>query len=184
MKIFFTSDQHFSHANVIKYCNRPYASADEMDEALINNYNSVVDANDKVWFIGDVFFCDAGRAKEILNCLKGRKHLILGNHDKMLRNQKPVQQMFEQVYPDLHEESIDGIKVVMCHYPLLTWNKAHYGSFMLHGHAHGNTKYPFKGRIMDVGVDANDYRPIDWDAIKREMLKIPVGQGVDHHSRE
>jgi calcineurin-like phosphoesterase family protein len=184
MKTFFTSDQHFSHANVIKYCNRPYSSAEEMDEALITNYNSVVKSNDKVWFIGDVFFCDAVKAKSILSRLNGRKHLILGNHDKMIRNQKPVQDLFERVYPDLYEESIDGIKVVMCHYPLLTWNKAHYGSFMLHGHSHGTTKYPFKGRIMDVGVDANNYYPVSWDDIKSKMSEIPFGFKDDQHSRE
>ena len=173
-KIFFTSDTHYSHANVIKYCNRPYASAEEMDEALISNYNSVVGPNDTVWFIGDVFFCAAPTAKQILSRLNGKKKLILGNHDKMIRNQKPVQEMFEKIYPDLHEENINGTLIVMCHYPMLEWNRSHHGSFMLHGHSHGNCKYPYPRRIMDVGVDPNNYRPIEWSEVKSRLEKISI----------
>ena len=163
---------HFGHENVIRYCNRPYSSAEEMDETLITNYNSVVGNNDKVWFLGDVFFCGAARAKEILSRLRGRKHLILGNHDKMIRNQKPIQDMFEKVYPDLHQEHIDGILTVMCHYPLLSWNKAFYGSFMLHGHSHNSIPFDNQFRRLDVGVDANNYFPISWEDIKKKMNSV------------
>lgn len=183
MNIFFTSDLHFYHANVIKYCNRPWDSAEEMNEGLIANWNSVVRDNDKVWILGDLFFCGHEESLSILKRLKGRKHLILGNHDKMIRNQKQVQAEFERVYPDLYEESIAGVKVVMCHYPLLTWNKAHYGSFMLHGHSHGTARYPFTGRIMDVGVDSNNYTPISWEDIHQKLSGVEFGFN-SNHSRE
>jgi calcineurin-like phosphoesterase family protein len=172
MNTFFTSDLHYGHTNIIKFCNRPYSSVEEMDEALIQNYNSVVQNDDKVWFLGDLFFCDSVRAREILFRLNGRKHLILGNHDKMIRNQKPVQDMFEKIYPDLHQEHIDGTLVVMCHYPLLSWNKAFHGSYMLHGHCHNSIPFDNQFRRLDVGVDAHNYFPISWEDIKRKMKKV------------
>jgi calcineurin-like phosphoesterase family protein len=168
-KIFFTSDLHFGHANVIKYCNRPYATVDEMDDGLIKSWNSTVGKNDKVWILGDVFFCKAERAKEIMHQLHGEKHLILGNHDKMIRNQAPVQKLFDMIHPPLVKEHIDGVTVIMCHYPLLTWEKAHYGSFMLHGHAHGKIAFDPKFRRLDVGVDVHGYAPIAWQDIKRKL---------------
>lgn len=180
MKTFFTSDPHFGHSNIIKYCNRPFQSSKEMDDALIANWNSKVGVQDKVWILGDVFFCDQSRAKEILSCLNGQKHLILGNHDKLIRNQKPVQDMFTAIYPELHQENIDGVTVVMCHYPMLTWNRAHRGSYMLHGHCHNTIPFDKRWRRLDVGVDAHDYAPIEWTQINRLLSKCDAGDVRDY----
>lgn len=179
-KIYFTSDLHFSHQNIIRYCDRPFTSVDEMDESLIANWNARVRKNDKVWILGDVFFCDAGRAKEIMYQLNGEKHLIMGNHDKMIRNQVPVQKLFDQIHPPLIREHIDGVMVIMCHYPLLTWEKAHYGSFMLHGHAHGKLAYDPKFRRLDVGVDVHDYAPILWEDVKAKLGAAQVTDVRDY----
>ena len=172
MNTFFTSDLHFGHANIIKYCNRPWESVQAMDEALISNWNQTVKHDDLVYVLGDVFFCEAKRASEIMHRLNGRKQLILGNHDKMIRNQVPIQNLFEKIHPDLHADTIDGIYVVMCHYPLLTWNRAFRGSFMLHGHCHNTIPFDPTQRRLDVGVDAQGYAPIRWEDIKRKLEKI------------
>ena len=172
MSIFFTSDLHYGHGNIIKYCNRPFSSVEEMEEALITNYNAVVRPADTVWFLGDVFFCQADRAKQIMRRLNGNKRLLLGNHDKMIRNQKPVQDMFEKIYSDLHQETIDGIPVSMCHYPLLSWNRAFHGAYMLHGHVHSSTPMDGQYRRYDVGVDANYYAPVSWNQIRATIEQV------------
>jgi len=172
---FFTSDLHFGHENVIKYCNRPYSSAREMDEELIYNWNNTVQPSDIIYILGDVFFCDATQANTILNRLNGVKRLVYGNHDKTIRNQVPLQKHFD-ILPDLYQENIDGILVFMCHYPMLSWNKAFHGSYMLHGHVHSQQPTDGQYRRYDVGVDANGYTPVRWEQIKKTLDGIPAGE--------
>jgi predicted phosphohydrolase len=97
MTVFFTADQHFNHSNIIKYCNRPFKDSEDQTEQLITNWNSVVDAEDEVWVLGDFFFFykprknnekemiiydkNTGECKEILSRLNGKINLIIGNHD-------------------------------------------------------------------------------------------------------
>jgi calcineurin-like phosphoesterase family protein len=173
-ELFFTSDLHFGHEKIIQYCNRPFSTVEEMDEALIANWNLKVPADGKVWLLGDIFFCSASRASEILSRLNGKKHLVFGNHDRMIRNQFPIQKLFEKIYPDLHEDKIDNIPVVMCHYPMLSWNRAFYGSFMLHGHVHSSEPTNGTNRRYDVGVDANIYAPVSWADIKLTLEAIKL----------
>lgn len=179
MATFFTSDLHFGHANVIKYCNRPFKSASEMNEALINNWNSVVGPNDTVYILGDVFFCQPPEAIEILSRLNGRKHLVYGNHDKQIKSNRHVQQHFEAIHPDLYEKKIEDHFVTMCHYPMMSWNKSFHGSFQLHGHIHGTQPLTGQIRRYDVGVDANNYCPVKWETIRDVLLTIPLGKGSD-----
>lgn len=80
--IYYTSDLHLGHANVIRHCDRPFADADEMDAALINNWNAKVHRNDTVYIVGDFLFRAKRPAEGYLSSLKGKKHLIIGNHDK------------------------------------------------------------------------------------------------------
>jgi calcineurin-like phosphoesterase family protein len=177
--VFFTSDLHFGHANVIKYCNRPFATASEMNEALIANWNSVVGPNDTIYILGDVFFCQPSEAVEILSRLNGKKHLVYGNHDKQIKSNRQVQQFFEVIHPDLYEKKIDEHFVTMCHYPMMSWNKSFHGSFQLHGHIHGKTPFTGQMRRYDVGVDANNYTPVKWETIRDALLTIPLGRGAD-----
>jgi len=180
MTIYFTSDPHFGHSKVIEYCNCPFANADEMDEALITNWNRRVSPHDTVFLLGDVFFHNADRAKVIVKRLNGTINVVMGNHDKVLRNNADLRNMFNRICPPLHEEKIDDINVVMCHYPLLTWNKAHHGSYMLYGHAHGNIAFDPNFRRLDVGVDNHNYAPISWDEIK---AKLSVCNSTDVRDR-
>src|SRR5258708_12137402 len=82
MTVYFTSDTHFGHANIIRYCDRPFATVEEMDEAMIANWNAVVGRGDDVWHLGDFGWSrDATRIRSIFHQLNGRKRLVIGNHD-------------------------------------------------------------------------------------------------------
>lgn len=167
-KIFFTSDLHFSHANIIKYCGRPWSTVDEMDLALVERWNSAVSDEDDIYILGDVFLCPAVRAHLILDALNGRKHLVLGNHDKTISGSMEMRRRFN-ILPPLYSTTLDGIKVVMCHFPLLSWEAQHYGSVMLHGHAHGKIPHDPAIRRLDVGVDAHGYAPVEWTQVKQVL---------------
>jgi calcineurin-like phosphoesterase family protein len=175
----FTSDTHFGHENVIRYSNRPYKDKQEMDEGIIANWNSKVQPDDNVYHIGDVFFCQKARAIQILSRLNGKITLVMGNHDKSIRRDNDFQRYFHQVV-DYLELTIEGQKMVLSHYPMMTWNGSGRGSWMLHGHCHGNLKYPFEAKIHDVGVDPNHYVPISFQDVKRIMDKKAISV-IDHH---
>jgi calcineurin-like phosphoesterase family protein len=180
MNIYFSSDLHFGHNNIIKYCNRPYSSVEEMDEALISNWNAKVQRDDVVYILGDVFFCQLARAEAIMHCLNGKKRLILGNHDKLIRREPELQKFFDAIYPDLHHETINGQYIAMCHYPLLTWHKAARGAWNLHGHSHGTIPFDPKYRRLDVGIDPQNYSPISFNDVKRIMDKVDPKAARDY----
>lgn len=177
----FTSDTHFGHENVIKYSNRPFRDKWDMDDGIIENWNSKVKPGDIVYHVGDVFFCSQDRALSILDRLNGQIFLIMGNHDKTIRKSSALRGRFIKVC-DYHEVTIEGQKIVLCHYPMMTWNQSGRGSWMLHGHCHGNLTYPYEAKIHDVGVDPNKYVPMSFDDIKKIMDKKAISV-VDHHGR-
>jgi len=184
----FTSDTHYYHANILKYCDRPYENVWKMNEELIHNYNDVVGDNDEVYHLGDFGFAQPGKLLEIVKRLKGKKYLLLGNHDKQIRkNLKEFKYYFEDISEYMEITQQDSTikekkqKIIMCHYPILSWNKAHYGSWMLHGHCHSNIDHLNTDvRRHDVGVDGNDYRPISYDELKVIMMDREH-KAVDHH---
>lgn len=178
MSVFFTSDLHFSHEKIIQYCSRPWASRDEMDLGLVERWNSTVGEGDDVYILGDMFFCGPERAHAILDALHGRKHLVLGNHDHRIRKNKELQQRFTSVLPDLCTMKIDDQLVIMCHFPLLSWENQRYGSFMLHGHTHGALKFDGDVRRLDVGTDVHDYRPVSWTRVRELLCSIPAKETV------
>lgn len=165
----FTGDTHFGHENIINYSDRPYTDKSNMNESLINNWNSVVDKRDTVFHVGDIFFCKKDCAIEILSKLNGNIVLILGNHDKAIRRDKNFIELFHDV-KDYLELNINKHKIVLSHYPMLSWNNSHRGSWMLHGHCHGKMTYPHQMNIHDVGVDNNNYFPLNYDTIESIML--------------
>jgi len=188
--IFFTADTHFGHALMTaesRRCPRPWATAEEMTEALIANWNATVGEKDIVYHLGDVSFLKAGQTFDVLRRLNGFKHLVRGNHDNL--NQQNLAE-FESV-ADLKEIKVEGQRIVLCHYALMTWNKMHNGSWMLHGHSHGALKVDETKCRMDVGVDARalpgrpeTYRPIPFEHIKLVMDAKQPFVPVDHHGTD
>lgn len=157
-KTFFTSDTHFSHRRIFKFCpnTRLGNTTHEHDEILIDNWNKQVNKNDSVYILGDVFFSDRIRSIEIMNRLSGIKHLIVGNHDDVILDNKDLYNLFATV--DYYKEiNIDNQRIILFHYPILEWNKYHRGSFALYGHVHGtldNHEAIRYNKTMDVGIDS------------------------------
>lgn len=192
MKVFFTADLHFGHNNIIKHCKRPFQSVDDMDDALIDNWNAVVSNKDTVYICGDVGMCKPDKLLRILWRLNGAKHLVFGNHDSNIRNDNSLLKAFASVedykmvkLPDA--DAADGYqRIVLFHYPITVWDRAHYGVWHLHGHCHGTLKDDNSSLRLDVGVDAwyvkneKPYRPIEYSEIK-ERMKNKTWKPKDHH---
>lgn len=193
--IFFTSDLHFGHRNIIKFCNRPWKTTEEMDEALIENWNSVVKDNDIVFDLGDFAFATNGRWKDILSRLNGKHYLILGNHDVTRWPGDYTMSLFEEVDNQMIVK-IDDRYVYLNHYPYLcyggAWRNPKHAVWQLFGHVHsGSTSagadsdrltniFPYQ---YDVGVDNNNYTPVSWDKIK-EIIEYQVKNGIQYASKE
>lgn len=159
-KTFFTSDLHFFHEDVIKFCNRPFGSVEHMNDTLIKNWNSVVGDHDHVWFLGDFSFGKVEETSNVLDQLKGIKHLIVGNHDRKGRAQDLFNKHWNKYFVDTHDYyrlKVDDYKLVLCHFPFASWER---GYINLHGHLHSLAGYSNKWMQYDVGVDANNYTPI------------------------
>ena len=152
MTVFFTSDTHFGDHRVLNLYPRPFASVAAMDAALIAQWNEVVGGHDEVWHLGDFARTDAAAAA-ILPRLNGRKHLVLGNNDPAPGS--GTAWLSVSSYAELR---VDGIDLVLCHYPFRSWKGMDRGSVNLHGHSHGRLK-PLP-RQFDVGVDVRNYRPV------------------------
>ncbi|MGB5811748.1 MAG: hypothetical protein WBG86_14520 [Polyangiales bacterium] len=183
---YFTADLHFGHANIIKFCQRPWKTADEMDAGLIERWNEVVTEKDEVWILGDVAMGNWRKAVSCLVQLVGRKHLIIGNHDAALIRKGGFLDCFETVdnlrtikVPD---EDAPGKRrhVVLCHYPLAVWDRSHHGTYHLHGHCHASMMRPVYGRRLDVGVDAWDYAPVSYSRVSN-LLSHRKPATPDHH---
>ncbi len=171
--VYITSDPHFGHENIIKFCKRPYANAAEMNEALIANINTTVTQEDELWILGDFGMVGWSEVVKIMGRINCKNvHYIFGNHDKPMRH-TPVTKCFKSMQ-DYKNLSIDGCNVVLFHFPILDWVAAHRGSFMLHGHCHETLKLPDmlkNKKILDIGVDGHNYKPWSFDEIKAYMSK-------------
>lgn len=181
MKTFITSDLHFGHNNIMKFCPQTrghYKDVDEMREDMIRIWNDSVQDGDLVYILGDVAFLPAAEAVKIFRRLNGRKILIEGNHDRKLLKDPVFRDCFEEVHKYLWID-YNGTQVIMFHYPIWEWDQMHRGSVHFHGHLHGNPNGMEKYRARDVGCDATGQ--VVWlmeDAIK-DALK---GEIRAHHA--
>jgi len=167
--IYFTADTHFCHGNIIGSCERPFKNVDEMNKAMIDNWNSYVTDKDDIYILGDFLYKGNGmNANNILSRLKGRKYLIMGNHENYLTDTSFRPKAFEWV-KDYFVMKHEGIHIVLFHYPMLSWYGSYHGSIHLYGHVHNSgIKHPEFGdklhqlgpRAFNVGVDVNDFYPV------------------------
>lgn len=155
MAVFFTSDTHFGHGGALGLYRRPFASVAAMNEAIVARWNDRVGRDDEVWHLGDFAIRQpAAATAALLDRLNGRKHLVAGNNDPAATTGLKA---WASVQPYVEIE-IDGISLVLCHYPFRSWRGMDKGSVDLHGHSHGRLK-PMP-RQFDVGVDVWDFRPV------------------------
>ena len=195
VKIWFTSDTHFSHANIIKFCSRPFKNAKEMTDALIEKWNSVVGPDDIVFHLGDFAWGGSEIWNDVIDRLNGHIYLIIGNHDMKNLRQGYISK-FESVAFQMYVY-IDGRAVYMNHYPFLCYGGSYKGKdavWQVFGHVHSQKPHydityiedPEVKEILgkdilrlqylmptqyDVGVDNNNYRPISWKEVKEKIEK-------------
>ena len=172
---FFTADTHFGHANIIKYCKRPFTCIEEHDEILIDNWNKTVGTNDIVYHAGDFgfFYNKYDRAKEVIRSLNGTIVFIPGNHDSYeLQQAIKIDCIREKGIHEIkiQDDEMDGgaQRITICHYPMLAWNQSHRGAWQCFGHIHQSAKYQYllSPNQLNVGVDCHEYRPISYDEVK------------------
>lgn len=174
--IFFTSDTHFWHKNVIKYCSRPYESVEKMNEALIQNWNDTVNDDSIIFHLGDFGFCGSENFARLIQSLHGHIYWILGNHD--YRNWRDsYKNLVEYVSPKMSIQ-IGDTKILLNHEPLLSFSgQFNNKEWQLFGHVHTNNYKDYSGTTLihctstqyDVGVDFNNYKPVSFNIIKEKI---------------
>lgn len=190
MTRFFTSDTHFGHANIIRYCDRPFKDIYHMDETIVNNWNSVVGDTDVVYHLGDLALGPSSRWHDILTSLNGYKVFVVGNHDRIFAGEKQRQrEKWDEAYHEWFDEVVDnyeglilkdGTVVNLSHFPYEAdhMDEARYMEFRLkdkgvplvHGHTHAEfVKHGMDARVsasakgtrqVHVGQDAWNYEPV------------------------
>lgn len=177
--IYFTSDTHFGHEKIVEICNRP-TTIEDHDKWLIDIWNSTINKKDTVYHLGDfALFKGQGsrdKAEKILDKLHGNKILIIGNHDEQIRTStrwSSVTQIKDFTYnvPDA-EGKPTNIHIVLCHYPLASWNRKVFGAMHLYGHCHG--RFTNVGLSFDVGIDAIEYKILSIDEVLDRMTKKSI----------
>lgn len=179
MTIFFSADSHYGHKNVIKLCGRPFLDLDHMRESLIENWNSRVSNSDSVYFLGDFsFYKNDEDSEKIVKRLNGQKFLVKGNHDNHLKSATLSKFSWVKDYYELYDGKD---KFVLFHFPIKNWNKAHFGSYHLHGHEHSSINDCYFRRY-DVGVDATQHNffPVSLEEIKDRLKNAALPK---HHYR-
>lgn len=171
-KIFFTSDHHFGHKNILKFSERPFSDVEEMNEVLIQKWNEKIDAEDEVYHLGDVGLMSSGKLRSILDRLNGKIYLINGNHEKSAqacaKRFEWIKDYYELVVEDDEFERGQQL-IVLFHYALREWNASHWGSYHLYGHAHGTLPDDKNARSFDIGVDCHDFYPLSYEEVKAIM---------------
>jgi len=161
--IWITSDQHFGHEAIIKYCQRPFKNAREMDDCIVDQFNSKVGKKDVVYHLGDFSF---HKPIQFLKCLNGEHHLIRGNHDA-----KQGLECFKSVQDVLLLKGIArDFGIFLSHYSHRVWPHSHYGFGHCFGHSHGRLEE--YARSFDIGVDTNNFYPYNIEEIVNKMINM------------
>lgn len=168
--VYFTSDTHAFHKNLTKGVSkwpnktecRDFANPEEMTNLLVDNINKCVQPDDTLFHLGDWSFHSVGNIFAFRNRIKCKNiHLILGNHDSDLYADPSCHSLFSSI--DFYREiNINGRKIVLCHYPIATWNKCHHDSWMLHGHCHGKLQHQIPAQLLKHLIDKGQ-----WDIIRK-----------------
>lgn len=182
MTIWFTADTHFGHKKICELAHRPFVSIEEHDEALIANWNALVQPRDTVYHLGDFGLAKRDYLLEVRKRLNGDICIVLGNHDSEI--EKPaVRDQFHFV-KDLYffKQRVEGreekVRIHLCHYPMVHWCESNYGTWHLHGHCHGELPDDPTLLRMDIGVDCRAYQPVSLEVVILNMeMRIAAGAG-------
>lgn len=180
MRIYFTSDLHLGHKNVIAHDNRPFATIEEHDQHILSQLADLR-IGDDLWVLGDVAFTRPSLAAFFDATAHLKVHLIRGNHDDKLawRCRSRFASSEEATYvsmPVWGTFALETVNIYLSHYAHRVWRNSHHGSYHLFGHSHG--ALPGLGRSMDVGVNVNHYKPVALDDV---IAKLSGYAPTDHH---
>lgn len=178
-RVFFTSDTHFFHGNIIRLAGRPFSGVEEMNEALIENWNRVVPRDGIVFHLGDFAFGGEENWNAVLDRLKGEIHLVLGNHDLQMARKAVMDRFAEVTMQKIIR--VDDRNIILNHCPMLCYSGEQRGQWQLFGHVHsgkfnsGSTdiqrmQYLFETQY-DVGVDNNGFAPVPYEQVRRILEK-------------
>lgn len=203
--IWFTSDTHFHHANILKFQKERREAigiTDDMtdtekmkkhNEYIINMWNMTVNKNDHIYILGDVSFGSTEETRKILEKLKGHKHLIIGNHDKSCRGLENYFESVSQIkeFPiKKHQYDFldETIYLVLCHFPMVAWNRRLHGAFMVHGHTHGSIDKMNidSGELrVDIGLDSAfaDYGLVSLEKVYKYFKDYIKTQGFENFEK-
>lgn len=176
-KVWFTSDLHFWHKNICKYCNRPYNSVEEMNEHIIKKWNFFIKEDDVVFLLGDIGFCGIEKLRPLMSQLNGKIYLIQGNHDSdkvvaKLYEENLIEDYFKMLEVTIvGDEECPNQQLTLCHFPMIDWNNKERGAWMIHGHQHQLPDTPSCSVVhWDVGIDKNKF-PISFEQLKINITK-------------
>lgn len=186
--VWFTSDWHLNHTNIIKYCNRPFDTVEEMNISLLDRCNSLVKKSDVLFYLGD--WCFHHRYNKLVEFAKIFRdslvckniYFLFGNHDRKLREDDNFKKLWIGTY-DLLEIKVKDQSIVLCHYAMRTWNKSHHGSWHLYGHSHGGLSDDTAALSFDCGTDCFNFFPINFTKVE-EIIKEKILHGAGkrfHH---
>ena len=172
--IYYTSDLHIGHKNSIQFDNRPFADVDEMEREIISRWNKKVNDEDDVYIVGDIFYHYKNDKEEFRRKLNGKLHLIVGNHDYEMLNTGAALDCFESV-DNLKLIIDDGRKVVVCHFPIVSWNMKHHGAYHIYGQVHSkideDTLFMMKQeRAFNAGCMINNYEPCTLEELEKNNI--------------
>ncbi|MCR5331794.1 MAG: metallophosphoesterase [Lachnospiraceae bacterium] len=167
----YIADLHFGHKNVINFDHRPFSDVEEMDRIMISLWNGRVQPEDDVYIIGDFCYRSGKDPEWYLNQLMGKKHLILGNHDRAVTENENAKSLFASIH-ELQVIADQGEEICLCHYPLAEWYKSRHGSWHIYGHIHGNRDevYDFmrtRERALNAAACINNYMPVSFKELVR-----------------
>lgn len=177
-ELWFTSDEHYGHENILRFCSRPFKNIYENIDVLVKNHNSVVPKSARVYHLGDMFWrtLPLKTALDIVHSLNGQHYYIWGNHDQLMQGNNILREAFVWC-KDIEFLEYQKQKIMLCHYAMRTWRNSHRGSWQLYGHTHGGLPED-KSLSFDVGVDAWNFMPVSFEQIKEKMdIKAALGHG-------
>lgn len=180
MTTWITSDLHFGHTNIMKFCpdtRGHFKDVAHMNSEMIRMWNAMVQPGDLVYILGDVAFMSAPDAAKILMSLNGDKILVEGNHDRKALKDASFQKCFKEIHKYL-DINYEGTKVVMFHYPIAEWDQMHRGAVHFYGHLHQNASGLEKYRARNAGFDCTGNIVTRMDDLVKDALK---GEIKGHH---
>jgi len=181
MKTYITADLHFGHKNIMTFCpvtrERFRGDVAYMNEAMIKEWNDIVEPADTVYILGDVAFMSGYDAALVMMRLNGIKILIEGNHDRKTLMDVNFRKQFKEVHKYL-DIQYNGNNIILFHYPIAEWDRMHRGALHFHGHLHGGDSGLEEFRAMDVGMDATGFIVVD---IEDAIAKALKGKIKGHH---